>query len=416
MMVSSSTLNMCSSPALGLPQRETAVIRVRGMEAHRIGARVHTATHSSSRLLGQKQCSRADRSLTRASSSMAGIPAPSSSIDWDSIGFGLANVGDAMYVSTCEAGSTTWKGGVQPYGPIPMFPSAQVLNYGQSVFEGMKAQRSKKGHIVLFRPDCNAERMKDGADRLSMVAPSTEEFIAAVEATVKANASFVPPEGKGSLYLRPLLMGTGPILGLGPAPSYTFCIYCAAVGAYFKGGQLTPINLKVDTEFHRSAPRGMGGTKAAGNYSPVLVTQLAAKREGFADVLYLDAKHDKYLEEVSSCNIFVVHGKTISTPPISGSILPGVTRRSIIQLARARGYTVNEERVSIDAAMEADEVFTTGTAVVLSPVGSLTYNGKKREFGKNGEPTPVALELYDALTGLQQERIKDEFGWVHRVM
>jgi branched-chain amino acid aminotransferase len=297
-----------------------------------------------------------------------------------------------------------------------MFPSAQVLNYGQSVFEGMKAQRSKKGHIVLFRPDCNAERMKDGADRLSMVAPSTEEFIAAVEATVKANASFVPPEGKGSLYLRPLLMGTGPILGLGPAPSYTFCIYCAAVGAYFKGGQLTPINLKVDTEFHRSAPRGMGGTKAAGNYSPVLVTQLAAKREGFADVLYLDAKHDKYLEEVSSCNIFVVHGKTISTPPISGSILPGVTRRSIIQLARARGYTVNEERVSIDAAMEADEVFTTGTAVVLSPVGSLTYNGQKREFGKNGEPTPVALELYDALTGLQQERIEDEFGWVHRVM
>jgi len=347
---------------------------------------------------------------------MAEIPAPSSSIDWDTIGFGLAHVGDAMYVGTCEAGSTTWEGGVQPYGPIPMFPSAQVLNYGQSVFEGMKAQRSEKGRIVLFRPDCNAQRMKDGADRLSMVSPSTEEFIAAVEATVKANASFVPPEGKGALYLRPLLMGTGPILGLGPAPSYTFCIYCAAVGAYFKGGQLTPINLKVDTEFHRSAPRGMGGTKAAGNYSPVLVTQLAAKREGFADVLYLDAKHDKYLEEVSSCNIFVVHGKTISTPPISGSILPGVTRRSIIQLARARGYTVNEERVSIDSAMEADEVFTTGTAVVLSPVGSLTYNGKKREFGKNGEPTPVALELYDALTGLQQERIEDEFGWVHRVL
>jgi len=347
---------------------------------------------------------------------MAEIPAPSSSIDWDRIGFGLTHVGDAMYVSTCEAGSATWEGGVQPYGPIPMFPSAQVLNYGQSVFEGMKAQRSEKGHIVLFRPDCNAERMKDGADRLSMVAPSTEEFIAAVEATVKANASFVPPEGKGALYLRPLLMGTGPILGLGPAPSYTFCIYCAAVGAYFKGGQLTPINLKVDTEFHRSAPRGMGGTKAAGNYSPVLVTQLAAKREGFADVLYLDAKHDKYLEEVSSCNIFVVHGKTISTPPISGSILPGVTRRSIIQLARARGYTVNEERVSVNSAMEADEVFTTGTAVVLSPVGSLTYNEKKREFGKNGEPTPIALELYDALTGLQQERIEDEFGWVHRVL
>ena len=351
----------------------------------------------------------------RISASTAETPAPTDAIEWESLGFGLNNVGRTMYLATCEAGSTKWSGELQPYGPLPLMPSAQVLNYGQSVFEGMKAQRSEKGRIVLFRPDCNAERMRNGAARLSMVPPSEEEFISAVEATVKANAELVPPQGKGSLYLRPLLMGTGPILGLGAAPSYTFCIYCAAVGAYFKGGQLTPINLKVDTEFHRSAPRGMGGTKAAGNYSPVLVTQLAAKAEGYSDVVYLDAKHDKFLEEVSSCNIFVLHGKTITTPPISGSILPGVTRRSVIELARSRGYEVKEEPVSVDSAMEADEIFTTGTAVVISPVGSLTYNGKKRVFGKEGEPTPVALELYDALTGLQQERIPDDFGWVHRV-
>jgi branched-chain amino acid aminotransferase len=340
---------------------------------------------------------------------------PSPDIEWDDLGFGLQHVADTMYVSTCLAGESSWSGSLRPYGPMSLYPSAQVLNYGQSVFEGMKAQRTEEGHIVLFRPDCNAQRMQDGAARLSMACPSTDEFVAAVESVVRANARMVPPKGKGSLYLRPLLMGTGPILGLGPAPEYTFCVYCAAVGAYFKGGQLTPIDLKVDTQFHRSAPRGMGGTKAAGNYSPVLVQQLAAKKEGYSDVLYLDAAHDKYLEEVSSCNIFVKHGNVISTPPISGSILPGVTRRSVVELARSKGYEVREEPVSIEMAMEADEVFTTGTAVVLSPVGSLTYKGERRQFGEPGVPTATALELYEALTGLQQERIPDDFGWVHRV-
>ena len=186
-------------------------------------------------------------------------------------------------------------------------------------------------------------------------------------------------------------------------------------GRTSRGGQLTPIDLKVDTRFHRSAPRGMGGTKAAGNYSPVLVQQLAAKKEGYSDVLYLDAVQDRYLEEVSSCNIFVKRGNVISTPPISGSILPGVTRRSVVELARSKGYEVREEPVSIEMAMEADEVFTTGTAVVLSPVGSLTYEGETRQFGERGVPTGTALELYEALTGLQQERIPDDFGWVHRV-
>jgi len=232
---------------------------------------------------------------------------------------------------------------------------------------------------------------------------------------VRANADFVPPMGKGSLYLRPLVMGTGPILGLGPAPSYTFCVYCAAVGSYFKGGQLTPIDLIVETRFHRAAPGGMGGTKCAGNYSPVLVTQLAAKREGFSDVVYLDAKTDTYLEEVSSCNIFVVKGRTIRTPPLQGTILPGVTRRSVIELARTRGYSVEEVPVSVSDAMEADEIFTTGTAVVLSPVGSLTHEGVRRQFGVPGEPSPIALELYDALTSLQTEKSDDSFGWVYPV-
>lgn len=316
-------------------------------------------------------------------------------------------------MATCSADSQQWSAGeLLPYGPLPMYPSAQALNYGQAVFEGMKAQRSAKDRIVLFRPECNAQRMHEGALRLSMVPPPEELFLEAVKKTVEANAALVPPQGKGSLYLRPLLVGSGPILGLGPAPSYTLVVYCAAVGAYFKGGQLTPIDLIVETRFHRSAPGGMGGTKCAGNYSPVLVTQLAAKKEGYSDVVYLDAKTDTYLEEVSSCNIFVVKGKTIRTPPLQGTILPGVTRRSIIEMARSRGYTVEEVPVSVDEAMQADEIFTTGTAVVVSPVGSLTHQGERRQFGTPGQPGPVALELYDQLTGLQQEKYEDPFGWI----
>ena len=355
--------------------------------------------------------------IVRAQSTATSSIAPSKDIDWDSIGFNIDNVGKTMYLATYDvSGDGTWSGGLQDYGPLEIYPSAQVLNYGQSIFEGMKAQRSvSQDRIVLFRPDCNADRMREGAGRLSMVLPPKELFIEAVESTVKANASLVPPVGKGSLYLRPILMGTGPILGLGPAPSYTFCIYCAPVGAYFKGGQLTPIDLVVEPYFHRAAPGGMGGTKCAGNYSPVLVTQLKAKSEGYADVVYLDAKTDKYLEEVSSCNIFVVKDKKIKTPPLQGTILPGVTRRSVIELARSKGYDVEEAPVSVDEAMEADEIFTTGTAVVLSAVGSLTYQGQKKQYGNPGEPTPVALELYDALTGLQQERIEDPFGWVYPV-
>jgi branched-chain amino acid aminotransferase len=320
-----------------------------------------------------------------------------------------------MYVSEWTDGKGWDQGGMKPYGPMQLMPSAQVLNYGQAVFEGMKAQRTPSGSIVLFRPDRNAARIAAGAARLSMPPFPEARFVEAVAECVKANTDFVPPLGKGALYLRPLLMGTGPILGLGPAPSYTFTIYAAAVGSYFKSGQLTPIDLIVEEHFHRAAPGGMGGTKAAGNYSPVLVTQLEAKRKNYADVVYLDAKTDTYLEEVSSCNIFVRKGKTIKTPPLGGTILPGVTRDSIIQLARRLGYEVHEEPVSVHEAMEADEVFTTGTAVVVCSVGSLTYKGNRRSYVEDGAAGSTALELYTALTQLQTAQAEDPFGWVYKV-
>jgi len=336
-------------------------------------------------------------------------------VDWDSLGFGLKDVAGSMYIATWTAEKGWDEGTIQPYGPISIMPSAQVLNYGQAAFEGMKAQESAKGRVVIFRPDKNAERLKAGALRLSMPPVPEAQFVSAVQSLVSANKDWVPPIGKGSLYIRPLLMGSGPILGLGPAPSYTFAIYAAAVGAYFKGGQLTPIDLIVEEQFHRAAPGGMGGTKAAGNYSPVLVTQLDAKKHGYSDVVYLDATSDTYLEEVSSCNIFIVKGKTIKTPPLSGTILPGVTRRSIIELARLRGYTVEETPVSVTEAMEADEVFTTGTAVVVCSVGSLTYRGNRKQYTSGDAPGKVSLEMYTSLTDIQTEKAADPGNWVIEV-
>ena len=347
---------------------------------------------------------------------------PTDDVDWDNLGFSCEHVSKTMmFVATATLGANgqTWEWkeeGVGPYGALAMDPSAQCLNYGQSIFEGMKAQRTKEGNLVLFRPSENAKRMRDGAARMSMAPPPEDLFLRGVKATVAANAAFVPPNGKGALYCRPLLLGSGPILGLGPAPSYTFLVYCSPVGSYFKGGQLAPIDLTVEQTFHRAAPGGTGGTKAAGNYSPVLPAQLEAKGKGFSDVVYLDAVENRYLEEVSSCNLFVVDGDRIRTPPLTGTILPGVTRRSVIELARAEGFTVEEAPVSVDEAMRADEVFTTGTAVVLCPVGSLTYGGERRQFGEPGEPTPAALKLYTALTDIQLGKSPDPYGWVKRVV
>jgi len=346
-----------------------------------------------------------------ASAPSAASMMPTTKLDWDNLPFGIQNVAPFMFKATCKADGD-WQGAVVPYGNLEVAPAAQVLNYGQAIFEGMKAQRAEDGSILLFRPELNAERMRNGAKRMAMRRVPEDVFVNAIRDVVRANAAYVPPFGKGALYLRPLLIGSGPILGLGPAPEFTFLVFCAPVGSYFKSGQLTPIDLLVEEQLHRSAPRGMGGTKAAGNYSPVLVTQLEAKKQGFADVLYLDAKHDKYLEEVASCNIFVVKGDKVITPPTSGSILPGVTRRSILELVSEKGYQTEEAPVAIEEALEADEVFTTGTAVVVASVGSITYKGRRVQFGNEGEPGKLAKDMYDTLTGIQTRRLPDAKGWV----
>ncbi|XP_012492026.1 branched-chain amino acid aminotransferase 2, chloroplastic isoform X1 [Gossypium raimondii] len=329
-------------------------------------------------------------------------------IEWDNLGFGLLPT-DYMYMMKCSQGGNFSKGELQRFGNIELNPSAGVLNYGQGLFEGLKAYRKEDGNILLFRPEENALRMRQGAERMCMPAPTVDQFVEAVKETVLANKRWVPPPGKGSLYIRPLLMGSGAVLGLAPAPEYTFLIYVSPVGNYFKEG-VAPINLIVEHELHRATPGGTGGVKTIGNYAAVLKAQSAAKAKGYSDVLYLDCVHKKYLEEVSSCNIFVVKGNVISTPAIKGTILPGITRKSIIDVARSQGFQVEERFVPVDELLDADEVFCTGTAVVVSPVGSITYKGKRVPYGVDGFGA-VAQQLYSVLTRLQMGLIDDKMNW-----
>ncbi|XP_020978566.1 branched-chain amino acid aminotransferase 2, chloroplastic isoform X2 [Arachis ipaensis] len=278
-------------------------------------------------------------------------------IEWDNLGFGLQPT-DYMYIMKCPHGGTFSKGELKRFGNIELNPSAGVLNYGQGLFEGLKAYRKEDGNILLFRPEENALRLQMGAERMCMPSPTVDQFVESVKDTVLANKRWVPPTGKGSLYIRPLLMGSGPVLGLAPAPEYTFLIYVSPVGNYFKEG-LAPINLIIENELHRATPGGTGSVKTIGNYAAVLKAQSVAKAKGYSDVLYLDCVHKKYLEEVSSCNIFVVKGNNISTPAIKGTILPGITRKSIIDVARSQGFQVEERLVSVDELLDADEVFCT---------------------------------------------------------
>lgn len=333
-------------------------------------------------------------------------------VDWDNLGFKIRET-DHMFVMKCNMDGEWYRGHLEPYGVLELSPSAGVLNYGQGVFEGLKVYRTGDGRLLLFRPEENARRMILGAERMCMPAPSIHAFVEAVKQTVLANKRWVPPVGKGSLYVRPLVIGSGPVLGLAKAPEYTFLVYAAPVGDYFKEGP-SPINLKTECMYSRAAHGGTGGVKTICNYAPVLKAQLAAKKEGFSDVLYLDALEKKYLEEVSSCNIFIVKDNVISTPETRGSILPGITRMCVLELAQSLGYKVEERKVCVDDLLEADEAFCTGTAVVVSPVGSVTHQGTRISYSNRGLGR-VSSVLHRTLTDLQMGKTPDTRGWTMEV-
>ncbi|PIN08364.1 Branched chain aminotransferase BCAT1, pyridoxal phosphate enzymes type IV superfamily [Handroanthus impetiginosus] len=332
-------------------------------------------------------------------------------VDWNNLGFGLMQT-DYMYMMKCGKDEEFKQGQMSRYGSIELSPSAGVLNYGQGLFEGTKAYRREDGGVFLFRPQENALRMQNGAQRLCMPSPSVHQFVDAVKQTALANSRWIPPPGKGSLYVRPLLIGSGPILGLAPASEYTFLVYASPVGNYFKEGT-APLNLYVEEEFHRATRGGAGGVKSISNYAPVLKAISRARDRGFSDVLYLDSVNKRNIEEVSSCNIFILKGNVLSTPAINGTILEGVTRKSIMDIASDLGYQVEESCIPIEELIDADEVFCTGTAVGVAPVGSITYKGNRIEYRMNTQI--VSQKLSSRLIGILRGVIEDKRGWVVQI-
>jgi len=331
-------------------------------------------------------------------------------IDWDNLGFDVMET-RSMYKANCRIGEEWKLGGLIPYGTIELSPAAGVLNYGQGCFEGTKAYRTIKNQVVLFRPEMNAKRMAMSTRRLCIPEMNKEFFLQAVEETLIDNIDYVPPYGKGSLYIRPIVWGTSPALGVKPVEEYTFMVFVSPVGPYFKGG-VKPLRLTVSNDYHRAAPKGIGNAKAIGNYSASLYPLTEAKNRDFDEVIYLNAKDEKFVDEVGSANLFVSTKNTIKTPKLDGSILPGITRDSVITLAKDTiGLEVLETNVTLTELYDADEVFCTGTAVVVTPVGSITgLDGKhKIADGKMGQLTSKLRQL---LTGIQRGDVSDEFGWL----
>ena len=334
-------------------------------------------------------------------------------INWDSLGFNPIET-RSMFIANCPIDGKWESGSLVPYGKIELSPAAGVLNYGQGVFEGTKAYHTSKDNIVMFRIRRNAKRMAWSTERLCIPKMDPDFFVEAVTKTVKDNLDYVPPYGKGSLYVRPIVWGTAPAIGVRAVSDYTFVVFVSPVGSYFKDG-IKPLNLKVETDYHRAAARGIGNAKAIGNYSASLYPLTKAKKEGYDEVIYLDSVDGQRIEELGSANLFICKDGVIKTPKLSGSILDGVTRNSVCRIAKdVLGIKVEETDILLDELLEADEVFCTGTAVVVAPVGMVTYQNKVHHFS-GGSIGPITNKCKETLTSIQREEITDPFGWVLKI-
>ena len=332
-------------------------------------------------------------------------------IDWANLGFGYVNT-DYRFVSNFKNGA--WEEGSLTEDPmVTISECAGVLQYAQTVFEGMKAYTTEDGRIVTFRPDLNAERMADSAKRLEMPVFPKERFIDAVVQTVKANATYVPPYGSGAtLYIRPYQFGTNPVIGVKPADEYQFRVFTTPVGPYFKGG-VKPLTIRV-SDFDRAAPRGTGHIKAGLNYAMSMHAIVDAHNQGFDENMYLDPQTRTKVEETGGANfLFVTKDGKVVTPK-SDSILPSITRRSLIQVAKDYlGLEAEEREVYLDEVADFAECGLCGTAAVISPVGKIVDHGKEICFPSGmTEMGPVTKKLYETLTGIQMGRIEAPEGWI----
>lgn len=303
-----------------------------------------------------------------------------------------------------------------PYGPLQLDPAAGVLHYGQASFEGLKAFRGADDKVRLFRADANARRMANGAPRLCMPPPEPKQAEELFHALVAMDRDWVPSPAGTALYLRPTLIATEGFLGVRPSQKYLFYVFASPVGSYYAGAGLEPVKIKVELKMTRAAPGGIGAAKAAANYAASLYSAHEAKKQGYSQVLWMDAKDHAFVEEVGTMNLFAVIGDELVTPPLSDSILAGVTRDSLMVLARAKGMKVVERPIARGEleSGKAKEVFGSGTAAVVSPVGELNFDGK-RVVINDGVPGPVAKSLYEELTAIQRGVKPDVHGWLKEV-
>ncbi len=335
-------------------------------------------------------------------------------IDWSNLGFGYIPT-ESRYVSNYKNGA--WDEGIMTGdATVTISECAGVLQYCQACFEGLKAYTTEQGKTVVFRPDLNAARMVDSAKRLEMPAFPEDRFIDAVEKVVRANLAYVPPYGSGAtLYIRPYMFGSSPVIGVKPADEYQFRMFATPVGPYFKGGA-KPITIKV-SDFDRAAPHGTGHIKAGLNYAMSLHAIVTAHEEGFDENMYLDAATRTNVEETGGANfLFVTKDGTVVTPK-SSSILPSITRRSLVYVAEHYlGLKVEERVVPFEEVKEFVECGLCGTAAVISPVGKIVDHGKEICFASGMEKMgPVVQKLYDTLTGIQMGRIEAPEGWIHEI-
>lgn len=332
-------------------------------------------------------------------------------IDWANLGFEYLNL-PFRYISHWRDGA--WdEGELTSNNELTINESSPILHYGQGAFEGLKAYRTKTGDIQLFRPDRNAARLQDSADKLLMPEVPTAKFLAAAKQVVAANHEYVPPYGTGAtLYLRPLLIGVGENIGVAPAKEYLFTIFAMPVGPYFKGG-MVPTRFIVADTFDRAAHYGTGQSKVGGNYAASLQAGKFAHDHGYGDAIYLDPLAHRYIEEVGSANFFAItkDGKQLQTPA-SPSILPSITKYSILDLARDRfGLEAVETKVDINHLDQFSEAGACGTAAVITPIQSITYGDHTYQFG-DGQTGPVTQRLYDELVGIQNGHVPAPAGWI----
>lgn len=334
--------------------------------------------------------------------------------DYSALPFGK-NFTDHMFVMKYKDGR--WGSAeIRPYGPLDLDPAASSLHYGQEIFEGLKCYGDENGNLRLFRPEMNIRRMNSSAERMCMAQVDENDVLFALEELLRLEKRWVPKEKGTALYIRPTLIASEPFLGVHPAKEYLFFIILCPVGAYFKNG-FNPIQILVEDEYVRAAPGGVGDAKTAGNYAASLKAGEKAEKAGFSQVLWLDAQLRKKITEVGAMNIAFVINDEIITPSLDGTILPGITRDSVLKLAPHLGYKITERDITIDEVLSCidkgslKECFGMGTAAVIGPVGSINYLGKDYKIN-NFEVGPFTQNLYDNLTGIQMGSHEDFAGWM----